>query len=73
MYEIKLSIKNYATLTIYTSSNVIKSKLYGSIKRTIPITDISCRETNNFIYNDAIFINTFGKKSMNYDKKLKTN
>ncbi len=72
MYEIKLIIKNHATLTIYTSSDIIKDKLIdpkGSIKRTIPISDITCTNTNAYVYSDAIFINNNGKKRMHYDKE----
>ena len=44
IYEIKLYIKKYATLNIYTTSEKLKSKLIdikSPIKRTIPITDAS--------------------------------
>ena len=44
IYEVKLNIKKYATLNIYTTSENIKNKLIdikSSIKRTIPVTDAS--------------------------------
>lgn len=73
IYEIKLEIKNYATLRIYTSSEQIKNKLMqenSSIMRTIPITKVSYSEVDkdNICYADSIIINSNDKKNMYYDK-----
>lgn len=73
IYEIKMAIKDYAVLRIYTNSETIKSKLTNknsSITRTIPITNISCLEINrnDICYSDAIVIIDSGKKGMYYDK-----
>lgn len=77
MYEIKLNIKKYATLNIYTTSEKLKNKLIdikSSIKRTIPITDASWRLVNkdSINYYDSIIINESCNKIMNYDKKYNT-
>lgn len=74
IYEIKLDIKDYATLNIYTNSEIIKGKLMSrntSITRTIPITNITCKEVsrNDICYKDAIVIIDSGKKWMYYEKK----
>lgn len=72
IYEIKLNIKKYATLNIYTTSEKLKNKLIdikSSIKRTIPVTDTSWKivdKKNIFLY-DSIIINESSDKSMNYD------
>ena len=53
IYEIKLNIKNYATLNIYTTSENIKNKLVdvkSPIKRTIPVTNASWRMVDKKIF-----------------------
>lgn len=77
IYEIKLNIKKYATLNIYTTSEKLKSKLIdikSSIKRTIPITDATWRLVNKDSINfyDSIIINESCNKSMNYDRECNT-
>lgn len=77
IYEIKLNIKKYATLNIYTTSEKLKNKLIdikSSIKRTIPITDATWRLINKDSINfyDSIIINESCNKSMNYDKECNT-
>lgn len=77
IYEIKLNIKKYATLNIYTTSEKLKNKLIdikSSIKRTIPITDATWRLVNKDSINfyDSIIINESCNKSMNYDKECNT-
>lgn len=72
IYEIKLNIKKYATLNIYTTSENIKNKLIdikSSIKRTIPVTDASWKmvDKKDICFYDAIIINESSSKSMNYD------
>ena len=74
IYEIKLKIKDYAELSIYTNSEKLKSKLTeanSSIMRTIPITSVtsSLVPVSNVNYSDAIIINDGDKKSMHYDKE----
>ena len=74
IYEIKLYIKKYATLNIYTTSEKLKSKLIdikSPIKRTIPITDASWKvvDKNNINFYDSIIINESCNKSMTYDKE----
>lgn len=74
IYEIKLNIKKYATLNIYTTSEKLKDKLIdikSSIKRTIPITDASWEsvDKNSINFYDAIIINESGNKNMTYDKE----
>ncbi len=73
-YEIKLKIKDYAILNVYTTSKVLKDKLVESksaIKRTIPITDVSYSEVNKYdiAYLDSIIINNSDNKKMYYDKE----
>lgn len=73
LYEIKLKIKDYATLNVYTTSNKIKNELIdtkSSIKRTIPITSVvhSNVEQNDIKYLDSIIINDNNDKKMYYDK-----
>lgn len=73
MHEIKLAIKNYAVLRIYTSSEQLKNKLTqknSSIIRTIPITEITCTDVdkNDIVYNDAIILNNSEKNNMYYDE-----
>lgn len=77
IYEIKLNIKKYATLNIYTTSEKLKNKLIdikSSIKRTIPITDVTWKLVNKDSINfyDSIIINESCNKSMNYDKECNT-
>ena len=77
IYEIKLNIKKYATLNIYTTSEKLKNKLIdikSSIKRTIPITDATWKLVNKESINfcDSIIINESCNKSMNYDKECNT-
>lgn len=77
IYEIKLNIKKYATLNIYTTSEKLKNKLIdikSSIKRTIPITDATWKIVNKDSINfyDSIIINESCNKSMNYDKECNT-
>lgn len=74
IYEIKLNIKKYATLNIYTTSENLKDKLIdikSSIKRTIPITDASWKtvDKNSINFYDSIIINESCNKNMTYDKK----
>lgn len=74
MYEIKLNIKDYATLNVYTSSKNLKDKLIdikSSIKRTIPITNASWKmvDKKNINYHDSIIINESCNKKMSYDKE----
>lgn len=74
MFKIDVSIKDYATISVYTDFKSIKDKFLlpnCSIKRTIPITKISCHEINNneINYLNAIVINSSDNKSMYYDKK----
>ena len=74
IYEIKLNIKKYATLNIYTTSEKLKNKLIdikSSIKRTIPITDASWEsvDKNSINFYDAIIINESCNKNMTYDKE----
>lgn len=74
VYEIKLNIKKYATLNIYTTSEKLKDKLIdikSSIKRTIPITDASWKEVdkNSINFYDSIVINESCNKNMTYDKE----
>lgn len=83
IYEIKIDIKNYATLTIYTESEEMKNKILtnnSQLFRTIPITKITGNLINksNIDYTDAIIIIDGDKNEMYYDKKynvsmLKTN
>lgn len=73
LYEIKLKIKDYATLNVYTTSKKLKDKLVdtkSSIKRTIPITSVMCSEINQYdiSYLDSIIINDNNDKKMYYDK-----
>ena len=73
IYEIRLEIKNYGLLRVYTNYENVKNKLVhskASIIRTIPITNITCKEINkdNICYSDAIIINNNDKKNMYYDK-----
>lgn len=73
MHEIKLAIKNYAVLRIYTSSEQLKNKLTqknSSIIRTIPITEITCTDVdkNDIVYKDAIILNNSEKNNMYYDE-----
>lgn len=73
IYEIKLKIKDYAELKIYTDSEKLKSKLTAansSIMRTIPITSItvSLIPSAKICYFDAIIINNSDRKNMYYDK-----
>lgn len=73
LYEIKLKIKDYATLNVYTTSNKIKNELIDTkspIKRTIPITNVehSNIEQNDINYLDSIIINDNNDKKMYYDK-----
>lgn len=72
-YEIKLKIKDYATLNFYTTSKKIKDKLIDTkslIKRTIPITSVKYFFVNkqDIIYLDSIIINENNNKKMYYDK-----
>lgn len=72
LYEIKLNIKDYACLNIYTTSKEIKDKLVSaksSIKRTIPITNVTATEidNNNIQYFDSIVISNTKNKGMYYD------
>lgn len=72
IYEIKLNIKNYATLNIYTTSENIKNKLVdvkSPIKRTIPVTNASWRmvDKKDIYFYDAIVINESCDESMSYD------
>jgi hypothetical protein len=72
-YEIKLKIKDYATLNVYTTSIKLKDKLVdakSSIKSTIPITDVTYSEVNqcDITYLDSIIINNNNDKKMYYDK-----
>lgn len=72
-YEIKLKIKDYATLNIYTSSKKLKDELIyvkSSIKRTIPITNVTYSEVdkNGICYSDSIIINDNDDKKLYYDK-----
>lgn len=74
IYEIKLNIKKYATLNIYTTSEKLKNKLIdikSSIKRTIPITNASWKivDKNSINFYDSIIINESCNKSMNYNKE----
>ena len=74
IYEIKLNIKKYATLNIYTTSEKLKDKLIdikSSIKRTIPITDASWEsvDKNSINFYDSIIINESCNKNMIYDKE----
>lgn len=74
IYGIKLNIKKYATLNIYTTSEKLKDKLIdikSSIKRTIPITDASWEsvDKNSINFYDAIIINESCNKNMTYDKE----
>lgn len=74
IYEIKLNIKKYATLNIYTTSEKLKDKLIdikSSIKRTIPITDASWEsvDKNSINFYDSIIINESCNKNMTYDKE----
>ncbi len=76
-YEIKLDIKDYATLKFYTESEKIKSRLINpqsSIRRTIPITDASFLEVdqNDICYYDSIIITNSDNKNMFYDKTNNT-
>lgn len=73
-YEIKLKIKDYAELNVYTTSKKLKDKLAdvkSSIKRTIPITSATYSEVNqcNVTYSDSIIINNSDVKKMYYDKE----
>ena len=74
IYGIKLNIKKYATLNIYTTSEKLKDKLIdikSSIKRTIPITDASWEsvDKNSINFYDAIIINESCNRNMTYDKE----
>ncbi len=74
MYEIKLSIKDYAAINIYTTSDKIKDKLVAensSLRRTIPVTKVSYKEvsTNDIVYEDSVIINSSFDKRMIYDKE----
>lgn len=74
IYEIKLNIKEYATLNIYITSEKLKNKLIdikSSIKRTIPITTVSWKvvDKNSINFYDSIIINESCNKSMTYDKE----
>lgn len=74
IYEIKLNIKKYATLSIYTTSKKLKDRLIdirSSIKRTIPITDASWKvvDKNSINFYDSIIINESCNKNMTYDKE----
>lgn len=73
IFEIKLNIKEYATIRVYTSSEKIKDKLIdekSSIRRTIPITNAtsSSVEESSICYFDSIIITDINKKQMHYDK-----
>ena len=73
LYEIKLKIKDYAILNVYTTSKKLKDKLVdakSSIKRTIPVTGTECSIVNqcDIIYSDSIIINNSKDKKMYYDK-----
>ena len=73
-HEVKLDIKNYASLLIYTSSEKIKDKLVGlksSIRHTIPITNVSFTKVDreNICYSNAIIINDLDTPKMYYDKE----
>ena len=77
IYEIKLNIKKYATLNIYTTSEKLKNKLIdikSSIKRTIPITNATWKEVdkNSINFYDSIIVNESCNKSMTYDKESNT-
>ena len=72
-WEIKLKIKDYATLNIYTNSKILKDKIVdvkSSIKRTIPVTSVTYSEVNqcDISYLNSIIINDNNKKEMYYDK-----
>ncbi len=74
IYEIKLSIKDYATLYVYTSLSALKDKLIqpnSQIKRTIPITKASYLEVtkNDIKYDNAIIIAQSNEQNMYYDKE----
>lgn len=73
IYEIKLNIKNYATLRVYTNFEKIKENLTyikSSIRRTIPITDVLVSEINNsnICYLNSIIIFDNKNKEMFYDR-----
>ena len=72
-YEIKLKIKDYATLNIYTESKKLNDDLVNiksSIRRTIPVTDAKSSIVNqcDITYLDSIIINEKNDKKMYYDK-----
>ncbi len=74
LYEIELKIKDYATLKVFTNYKIIKDNLISEntvIKRTIPITKITCNliDKKNIIYKDSIIIFNSNKKTMFYDKE----
>ena len=74
IYEIKLKIKDYAVLNIYTSFESLKQKLISinnPLTRTIPITSTEISEIKNsdIKYFDSILIQKKDKKFMEYDKK----
>lgn len=74
IYKIKLNIKKYATLNVYTTSDSLKDKLIdikSSIKITIPITDVSWKiiDKNSICFYDSIIINKSNDKKMIYDKQ----
>lgn len=73
IFEIQLKTKDYATLRVYTTSEKIKEKLNdkkSSIRRTIPITDVSYSKINknDICYYDSIIISDSDNKQMVYDK-----
>lgn len=74
LYEIKIRIKNYAEIKVYTNYETTKNKLIdknSAIRRTIPITDVSISNVKNdeiCYHNSIIMINNENKK-MHYDKK----
>ena len=73
-YEVKLDIKDYASLLVYTSSEKIKDKLVSlnsSIRHTIPITNSSFTEVDKgrICYSNSIIINDSNTPKMYYDKE----
>ena len=74
MNEIRYDIKDYASLNVYTDSeNIMKAinSFENSIKRTIPVTDISCTKikNDNIKFENSIFITESKNKKMFYDKE----
>ena len=73
-YEVKLNIKDYASLLVYTSSEKIKDKLVSlnsSIRHTIPITNASFTmvDKEKICYSNSIIINDSDIPKMYYDKE----